>query len=225
MTATVSIAVAGAGLIGKRHVEAIATAGARLHAIVDPAEGIADYAARLGVAWFPSLAEMIAAGKPDGVVLATPNQLHVENGLECIAAGMPTLVEKPIAGDAASARRLVDAAEGAQVPLLVGHHRRHNPLVTAAKTAIEAGALGRVVTIHGMFWLFKPDDYFDVEWRRQPSAGPLVVNLIHDVDLLRHLCGEIASVQALSSNAVRRNPVEETAAVLLAFENGALGTV
>lgn len=227
MTDTVSIAVAGAGLIGKRHVEAIASARetVRLHAIIDPAEGAAGYAAGLGVPWFPSLAAMIAAGRPDGIILATPNQLHVENGLECVAAGIPALVEKPIASDIVSARRLVETAEAAGIPLLVGHHRRHNPLIAAARAVIAAGALGRIVTVHGMFWLYKPDDYFEAEWRRQPGAGPLVVNLIHDVDLLRHLCGEIVSVQAMASNAMRGNPIEETAVVLLSFGSGALGTV
>ena len=227
MPQPVSLAVAGAGLIGKRHVAAIAASGgaARLHCIVDPEPAAEDYAAGVGVPWYPSLAAMIDGDRPEGVILATPNQLHVDNGLECIAAGLPALVEKPIAVDVASARRLVEAAEAAGLPILVGHHRRHNPLVAAAKAQLDAGALGRIVTVHAMFWLIKPDDYFDVAWRRQPGAGPVFLNLIHDIDLLRHLCGEIVLVQALESNALRGNPVEESAAILLRFASGALGTV
>ena len=57
------------------------------------------------------------------------------------------------------------------------------------------------------------------------GAGPVLVNLIHDIDLLRFLCGPITSVRALMSNAVRRNPVEETAGILLGFASGAIGTV
>ena len=45
---------------------------------------------------YSSLAELFAADKPDGVILATPNQLHVDGGLECVAAGVPVIVEKPI---------------------------------------------------------------------------------------------------------------------------------
>ena len=222
---TASLVVAGAGLIGRRHVEAIALAnGASLACIVDPADAARDYAAGLGVPWFPDLAAMIAKARPDGVVLATPNQLHVAGGLECVAAGLPVLVEKPVATDVASARGLIEAAEGAGVPILVGHHRRHNPLIQAAKERLNAGAIGTVVAVQATFWLFKPDDYFEVKWRRRQGAGPVLLNLIHDVDLLRHLCGEIVSVQALASNAVRSHPVEETAAILLCFENGALGT-
>ena len=151
--------------------------------------------------------------------------MHVENGLEVVAAGVPAIVEKPIADDAASATRLVEAAEAAGVPLLVGHHRRYNPMIRKAREVIQSGRLGRVLTLHGSFWLMKPDDYFDVPWRREPGAGPVFLNLIHDVDLFRYLCGEVISVQALESNAVRGNAVEETAVILLRFASGALGTV
>ncbi|HHG88872.1 MAG TPA: Gfo/Idh/MocA family oxidoreductase, partial [Devosia sp.] len=57
------------------------------------------------------------------------------------------------------------------------------------------------------------------------GGGPVFINLIHDIDLLRYLCGEIVQVQALQSNAWRRNEVEETSVAIVRFESGALGTV
>lgn len=222
---TPAIAVVGAGTIGRRHAAAIAASGAaRLHSVTDPSEAARDWAAGLGAPAYPDLAALLAA-RPDGVILATPSALHVEGGLACIAAGIPVLVEKPIATDLAAACALVAAAEAARIPLAVGHHRRHNPLIAAAKARIESGALGRLTTVEAMFWIAKPDPYFETEWRRQPGAGPILTNLIHDIDLLRYLCGEIASVRALTSSAIRGNPVEETAVILLRFANGALGTV
>ena len=119
----------------------------------------------------------------------------------------------------------MSAAEAAQIPLLIGHHRRHNPLIADAKAKIDGGALGRLVAVHGMFWLYKPDDYFDVEWRRRPGAGPVYINLIHDIDLLRWLVGEVATVRAVQSSAARGHEVEDTAAALLTFDNGAIGTI
>lgn len=218
------LAVVGAGLIGRRHADHVAT-HARLAGIVDPAPAARDLASGHGVPWFGSIAAMLAAIRPHGVIIATPNQLHVENGLECVAAGLPVLIEKPLAGDVTSGLRLVEAAEAAGVSVLVGHHRRHNPLVRAAKEAMEAGRLGTVLAVQGTCWLHKPDDYFDIAWRREPGAGPVLINLIHDIDTLRHLCGEVASVQAFASNHARGYAVEDTAVILLRFRSGALGTI
>lgn len=226
MQPPVSLAVMGAGLIGRRHIEHIlAHPGTTLHAVVDPAPGAAGIAERAGAPWFADFPAMLARGRPDGVVIATPNQLHVAHGLAAVAAGIPALVEKPLADDVAAGRRLVDAAEAAGVPLLTGHHRRHNPMIQRAREAIASGRLGRIVAVHGFFWLMKPDDYFDVPWRREKGAGPVLLNLAHDVDLLRCLVGEIEEVRAFQSNAVRGHEVDETTVVILRFVNGALGTL
>jgi predicted dehydrogenase len=226
MSGTVRLAVVGAGLIGKRHVEHVAAEPtAELAAVVDPSPVGEVLAREHGVKWFASLSDLLAADKPDGVIVATPNQMHVANGLEAIAAGIPVLVEKPIADTVEAAGRLVEAAEAAGVPLLTGHHRRHNPMIQAARRAIDDGRLGTVLAVHSFCWFFKPDDYFDVPWRREKGAGPVFINLIHDVDNLRYLCGDVVSVHALESNAVRGHPVEETAVILLRFASGALGTV
>lgn len=222
----VKVAVMGAGLIGKRHIEhVVAQPDAELVAIVDPSPAAKALAQEKGASWFPSFAVMMEQVSPEGVIVATPNQLHVENGLECIAAGLPALVEKPLAADVTSAERLVQAAEAAGVHLLTGHHRRHNPLVQRAKRAIDEGRLGQLVAVHAMCWFYKPDDYFDVEWRRRKGAGPVFINLTHDVDLLRYLCGEVVAVQAQETNAYRGNEVEDAAVILLRFASGVLGTV
>ena len=224
--APIELAVAGAGLIGRQHIDRILREPtARLTAIVDPSRAAEAFAAECGVPLYSDLASMFDKQRPQGVVVATPNQLHVEHGLECVAAGVPALIEKPLADDPAAAERLVEAAEQAGVPLLTGHHRRYNPLIRQAKSAIEDGRIGRVIAAHAICWFYKPDDYFEQDWRRRPGAGPVFLNLIHDVDLLRHLCGEIVAVQAIESNAVRGNPVEETAVITLRFASGALGTV
>ncbi|HEY4736663.1 MAG TPA: Gfo/Idh/MocA family oxidoreductase [Xanthobacteraceae bacterium] len=220
------LSVMGAGLIGKRHIEQIlARPEASLASIIDPTSAARELAQSLNVAWYPLFQEIAPEDRPDGIIVATPNQMHVANGMECIEAGLPVLIEKPIADDLVGAEALVDSAERRGVPLLVGHHRRHDPMIQRAKEEIDSGRLGQIVSVHGMFWLIKPDDYFDVVWRREKGAGPILLNLIHDVDLLRYLCGEIVAVQAAQSNRVRNYAVEETAVIILRFDSGALGTV
>ncbi len=159
------------------------------------------------------------------MILATPTPFHVVGGLEAVAAGVPALIEKPIADHLGEALRLVEAAEAAGVPVLVGHHRRHNPMLQAAREAIAGGRVGQVLAVHAQCWFRKADSYFEPEWRRRPGAGPVLTNLIHDVDNLRFLCGEVVAVQAVESRAGRGHPVEDTAVVLLEFASGALGTM
>ncbi|TIM56040.1 Gfo/Idh/MocA family oxidoreductase [Mesorhizobium sp.] len=225
MTQRVKLAVLGAGLIGKRHIQhVLAEPSAQLSAVVDPSLVGETIAKEASVKWFTSFADMVAADRPDGIIVATPNQAHVQNGLEAVEAGVPALIEKPIADDIISGEKLIAAAEAKGVPLLAGHHRRHNPVMQKAKEVIESGKLGRVLVVNAMFWLFKPDDYFDISWRRERGAGPVFLNLIHDVDNLRYLFGDVAAVQARESNAVRGNAVEETAVILIEFKNGVLGT-
>ena len=222
----VRIAVAGAGLIGRRHGQLILRSkSCELTAIVDPAPGAADFAREARVPIYPTLADLFAAQRPDGVIVATPNSLHVVNGLECVEHGVPALVEKPIADSVEEALRLAEAAASAAVPLLVGHHRRHSPILAKAREVIRSGTLGPIVAVMGSALFYKPDHYFDEgPWRREVGGGPILINMIHEIDNLRSLCGEIAEVQALSSSATRGFDVEDTVAINLRFANGALGT-
>ena len=227
MTARVRISVAGAGLIGIRHIEEIVASDcAELASIVEPGPAGATVAETYGVARFLSLQELFERDKPDGIVLATPNQLHVDGGLECIAAGVPVIVEKPLADTVEGARRLVEAGESAGVPVLTGHHRNYSPIMATARRVVDEGVLGRIVAVTGTALFYKPDDYFDVGggWRRQPGGGPILLNLTHEVNNLQQLLGRIVRVQAVTSNAVRGFPVEDTAAMVFTFANGALGT-
>jgi predicted dehydrogenase len=210
--------------VGRRHAQIVAD-HAVLVAIADPAPVGQEVAVSLDVPVFDDLQSLLDGSDVDGVIIATPNQHHEADALTCIEHGIAVLVEKPISGDAASGERIVTAAEQSGVPLLVGHHRRYNPIVDVARTAIEAGHLGRIVSVNAICWLYKPDPYFDVEWRRKPGAGPVFINLIHDVELLLHLCGPVVRVQAAESSAARSNEVEDTASAILTFESGALGTV
>jgi len=220
------IAVAGAGYIGLAHIAAAqASATCTLSAIVDPAPRAAEVAAKASVPRYASLDELLRKDRPDGVVLATPNQLHVSQALQCVAAGMPILLEKPIADSVVEGEKLVSAAAEKSAKVLIGHHRAHSPVMAKAKEVVDSGVLGRLVAVMGSAVFLKPDEYFEeAPWRRQPGGGPILINMIHEVHNLRMLCGEIVAVQAIASHAVRGFPVEDTVAISLQFAGGALGT-
>jgi predicted dehydrogenase len=222
----VRLAIAGAGVIGRAHAERIrAVAGCELVALADPSPGAAQLARDTGVPLYTTLTEMLAVARPDGVILASPNALHVPGALECIAAGVTALVEKPVAESVTEAWRLVDAVDASGVPVLVGHHRRHSVVLEQSRALIQSGTLGRLVAVMASATFYKPDDYFDAgPWRKLAGGGPILINLVHEIDNLRTLVGEIVEVQALASNATRGFAVEDTVAINLRFENGALGT-
>ena len=208
------IAVVGAGTIGRAHMDALAaSATCVLSATVDPSPSArADYR---------TLAELLDRDRPDGVVLATPNRLHLPQALECMAAGVAVLIEKPVTATVAEGEQLLRQRGRA----LVGHHRAHSPIMREAKRVIESGELGRLVCVMGSALFHKPDGYFEeAPWRREPGGGPILINLIHEIHNLRMLCGEVNAVQAFASSAVRGFAVEDTAAINLRFSSGVLGT-
>ena len=220
------IAVAGAGTIGLAHIGVLrASTSCELAAVVDPSPAAQTHADAAGVPLFKSLAELLAKARPDAVVLATPNPLHVPQGLECIEARLPMLLEKPIAPTVAEALQLVAAVDRARAKVLIGHHRAHSPIMAKARDVVASGVLGQLVAVTGSATFLKPDHYFtEGPWRRELGGGPILLNMIHEVHNLRMLCGEIVAVQAFWSNATRGFAVEDTVAINLRFASGALGS-
>ena len=83
MKKLVKLGLLGVGLIGKRHAEIILQSkNAKLAAVADPDQSVEKYAKEIGVDYFSNLSEMISSSSLDGVIIATPNNLHVEHGLE-----------------------------------------------------------------------------------------------------------------------------------------------
>jgi predicted dehydrogenase len=220
------IAVAGAGYIGQAHMlVARNSPTVALCAIVDPSPAAAKVAAEAGVPLYASIEELLARDRPDGLVLATPNPLHVPQALQCIAAGLPILLEKPIATTVAEGEQLLKVVQDTGAKVLIGHHRAHSPIMAKAKEVVQSGQLGKLVAVMGSATFLKPDHYYvDAPWRREIGAGPILLNMIHEVHNLRMLCGDITAVQAFASHATRGFPVEDTVAINLRFASGVLGT-
>lgn len=224
--ASVRIGIIGLGTIGKTHWKVIRESPqTTLVAVADPTPSALDFARAEGIPAYTDYRDMLEKEALDGVIVAVPNAQHVPVSLACIERGIAVLVEKPVADVVEDALAMCEAAEARGVPVLVGHHRRHNTAIQRVHRAIHEGLIGRPVTATVMYNQLKSASYFDLDWRRQPGGGPILINLIHEIDLIRFLFGEIHSLQAVSSNAVRGFAVEDTAAVLLRFQSGAIGTI
>ncbi|OCL08936.1 NAD(P)-binding protein [Glonium stellatum] len=220
------IAVIGTGLIGPRHAEAvIKSRDAELSCIFDPNPAAEAIAERLKCPIYKSIKEMLASSSiPNAAIVCTPNHTHVSVSKELLDGGLHVLCEKPISVDIASGQELINHAASRRLHLLIGHHRRFNPCVITTKQLLPS--LGRIVALNGLWTTYKPEEYFDppTEWRRLETAGPIFINLIHDIDVLHHLFGPITRIHAEQTLNQRGHPAEEGAAIILRFANGAIGT-
>ncbi len=225
MTKNVTIAVVGAGVIGKRHIDAISQVGsAELCAVVDTAPHASEVAAASGVPVFDDVAAMADAIRPDAVIVSTPTIHHLAPTLLSLEAGAHVLVEKPITATLDEAQAIIDKERETGRHVLVGHQRRYYTLVEKARELVRGGELGRLIGVNGQWTVKKDDEYYSPQWRKERAAGPVLTNLIHEIDYLRYICGDIESVSAQCSRDIKNFEKEDTAALVLRFSNGALGT-
>ena len=223
--AELKLAVVGAGMIGKRHIDTItASERAQLVAIADPSDEARALCQSKDLAYFADVESLLAHGGIDGAVIATPTIAHLDAALLALNAGVHVLIEKPITATLEQAQRIAAKVSETNRHVLVGHHRRYYPVVERAREMIREGELGALLAVTGQWNMRKDEDYYLPQWRQQRPAGPVLTNLVHDIDMLRYLCGEITHMSAELSNSVRGFEKEDVAALLLRFECGALGT-
>lgn len=228
--------IGGSGLIGKRHCEHVVKNRSitELVAIVDPSEAAIGVATRYNVPLYPTVDELLnSTDKPDASIVCTPNHTHVPICTQLAQGGVKAILcEKPVSTTIASARSLMEVAEQCQVKLLVGHHRRFSPWMIACKDVVESGVLGQITAVSGLWTTSKPKSYFEgpLSWRASKSngGGVILINFIHEIDLMHHLFGPVLRVHAEKTMS-RRSPnasdaAEEGAAVTMKFKSGVVGT-
>lgn len=222
------LVLSGPGLIGRKHADLIAkSTRSRLIAIVaPPSDENRQYAKSMDSPLYTSLDDALDSGHVDGVIVASPTEFHAEQSCACIERGIPVLVEKPLTADLNSATRIWREAVARNVPVLVGHHRNYSSyLLEAARKFIASERFGELTAVQGAALFRKPESYFDAgPWRTKVGGGPIFINLIHEIGILRYLCGPIRAVSAIASHARRGFEVEDGAALCFRFEVGAIGT-
>lgn len=210
--------VAGLGLIGTRHLQhALAVPQIDVVGVIDPAQH------QDSVPHFASIEAVDLDA--DAIVIATPSHLHADHAEAAAKRGWHMLIEKPVAHSLDAADRIIAAATRAGVRTLVGHHRRHHAAVAQLKSLLESGAIGQPLLASMIWAMKKPDAYFDVPWRAGPDGSPVMLNLVHEVDLLRYLFGDVTAVRGVGSNAVRGAARVESGAAVLQFDSGASASI
>jgi predicted dehydrogenase len=202
-------ASAGRGI----HAPLIAEAGLELAAVStsNPERAAQARADTPGVQVVADLEALLAVEGLDVVVLATPTGAHGEHAKLVIEAGMPLVVDKPLAVTADAAREVVDAAERAGVPLTVFQNRRYDPEHATLAQVVSSGRAGDVYRLEYRWERWRPEPMR--RWREEASpeqGGGIMLDLqSHLVDGAVQLFGEVETVYA-EVNA-RTTPADDDA--------------
>jgi predicted dehydrogenase len=157
-----------------------------------------------------------------------PNSLHAEATIAAAEAGKHVVCEKPLGRDADESLEIWRRVAATGVVHLCAFNYRFVPAVQRARELIRAGELGEIVHFRGRYLQDWGGDASEDAWRfRAAEAGSGALGDIasHVVDQARFLCGEIAAVSGTVRTFVPGRQVDDAAAAVVEFENGALGTI
>lgn len=164
----------------------------------------------------------------DVVAICTPSGTHAALALAALESGRHVVVEKPLALDLDDALRIARAARERGLLVSMIAQRRLETEHVALKQALDDGALGELrLAMTNVHW-FRDDDYYRAaSWRStsEQGGGSLMNQGVHNVDLLRWLCGPVESVTAQSGTLAHAIEAEDTTVATLRFTSGALGVV
>jgi myo-inositol 2-dehydrogenase / D-chiro-inositol 1-dehydrogenase len=228
-TDPVAVGLIGAGWIGAFHGETLARRlpGARLVGVADPAPGAAErLAGSLGAPKATTdPAELLADPAVEAVLIAAPARFHADLVEAAAGAGKAVFCEKPMALTVADADRAIAAAQAAGMPLQVGFNRRFDTGFRAAHDLVAAGRLGTPQLLRSL----TRDPGIPDPGRVAPSTI-FLETLIHDFDTLRYLNPGAEAVEvyavadALAYPDYKDQGLQDTAVVLVRFDNGAMAT-
>ena len=233
--APVGVALIGAGMIARRHVEALSAAGGRLRleAVVsrrpERAAALAEHYAGPPPVFTSDLS--LVADDPDVqvAIVATPPNARIEP-IEALArAGKHVLVEKPVARTVEEAERVVQICERAGVVFGVLFQHRARAASKAAARLLASGELGDPGLVEIAVPLWRAQSYYDELGRgtyARDGGGVLITQAIHTIDLALALLGPVARVQAMTATTpLHRMESEDFAVAGLRFASGAVGSL
>ncbi|HEX2895249.1 MAG TPA: Gfo/Idh/MocA family oxidoreductase [Marmoricola sp.] len=222
VSTAVRVGVVGAGAMGAAHVETLArwVPGAEVVAVYDADPGRADVVAgAVGAVAASSAEALIGDDSVDAVLVAAPDPTHEELALACLAAGKPTLLEKPLATSVEGARRVVDAeVAGGRRLLQLGFMRRFDPAYVALREAVLGGEVGEPRAAHCL--------HRNVQ--AHPTAtsdGVLVNSAIHEFDCVPWLLDDRVTAVTVFAPAVPAGALQDVQVVVLELARGPVVTV
>ena len=229
---TTRFGIIGTGNIAEFHAAAINEAkDAVLTAVCDSVpERAQTFAEKFAVAHESDLQTFLTRDDIDAITIATPSGSHADIVVPTAKAGKHILCEKPLDITVDRVNRIIQACEENNVLLACVFQSRLSKNVQRIRQAIDAGRFGRLVLANAQVKWFRTQDYYDSgQWRGTwalDGGGVLMNQSIHIIDLLVYLAGQPESVYAHIGTLTHTGiEVEDTAAAVIKFANGAMGTI
>src|SRR6478735_4747588 len=196
----------GAGRMGRVHLDAVRGSNTvRAVAVVEPVAASREQLAESGLTLYSSLDEALAAGGFDAALIAAPSGFHRDLVDTLMAAGVPTLCEKPCGLRSSDTAHAAERAVDTGTTLQIGYWRRFVPELRALRDEIADGTLGEIALIQAWQWDGEPA----AAAFRRTSGGPLLDMGVHEFDMVRWLTGQDITLQAVVDSAVNSvEPVE-----------------
>jgi UDP-N-acetyl-2-amino-2-deoxyglucuronate dehydrogenase len=229
MAETYGFGIIGCGLVSDFHGRSINDLGnARIVCATDMALDRAKaFAEKYGGEVLGSSEEVCSHPDVSVVSVLTPNAYHAEHVIRAAEHGKHVIVEKPPEMTLEKTDRMIAACKAAKVRLAVSLQVRFRTAIRAMKAAVESGRFGRLLAADAYMKWHRPTEYYLSDaWRsrREEGAGVTIQHAFHYLDLLLHLAGPVAQVQAWMTNLVHPEVnLEDTATALLDFGCGAQG--
>lgn len=231
MSENLGFGIIGAGMISRWHADSIKDIdGAFVAGVTDNnMENAEKFAKEYGCKVFSSVDEMLKSSEIDVVSICTPSGLHAEFAVKAAKNGKHFVVEKPMAITNEQIEDIKCACEENNVKGAVISQLRFTEAVQKAKKAIRDGRLGKIVLGDIYMKYFRSDEYYkSAGWRgtwAMDGGGALMNQGIHGIDILQYLVGPVKSVYANCKTLARDIEVEDTANIMVEYENGAIGVI
>lgn len=222
------ILIAGLGSIGRRHLRNLMQTGQHEIVLCRSRPSPVEEAPELPV--YTDLPKALAT-RPDLVIVSTPTAHHVSVALPAAQAGCHLFIEKPLSHAWDGVDELVREIQGRGLLSLMGFDLRFDPGLCKIKELLEEGVIGRVVSIQAQVGQYLPDWHPWEDYRKGVSAssemgGGVILDLIHELDYVTWLLGPVSELACFAGHVSKLEiRTEDTAAILLQFENGAIGTI
>jgi predicted dehydrogenase len=221
--------IAGLGSIGRRHFSNLLALGERDILLYRTQRSSLPDEELEG---FPVETDLQAAlaHHPQAVIVANPTSLHLGVAIPAAETDCSLLLEKPVSHSMEGIDRLEQTMERSGGRVLVGYQFRFHPTLRKAVRLIQAGSLGKILSVHSHWGEYLPDwhpweDFRQGYSARQDLGGGVVLTLSHPLDYLRFLIGEVSDVWAFTSSKGFDLQVEDTAEIGLRFFNGVIGSL